>query len=430
MTERARARYSLVADDRTAGAFASVRRNMGRAQEAARGFASSIASVVTGALLVRFVKQILDSQQELGKFARQMDISTEFLSEMRGVLSITGVEWRVFVNSLRQAQKVIDDADAGLSTAIRAFGQLGIRFEDLKQLDVEGQFLAILEALRRMGKGYEQTAAAAAIFGFRNTQVLRIANLSRTEFEKLREEQIALNRSMSEDQTKAAEDAIDSWDRLTQTILAAAEAFTITITPTLETVANVLNSVLKPAIEFVRLQFARLANLIGGIGASLVFLFKGQFSEAANAAKATFQDFVDNIKDTFEFVQDPIGFTDQQARNRLKAAAQRVKQDIDAVFDNKKRPALFEEDINKIREFAGQLRSLISSKKSLERGTSAEVDTTLQSLRGTTRDGNQRLLDKLDALLRVIDQREMSRTLKDIREILARPENQTGLVFG
>lgn len=425
---RARARYELTAQDRTQAAFASVNASMERTRTRMLRVGSAIAFIAGAAGLGRMVSASVQSANEIGKLSRQFGNTTQFLSEMRGILSLTGVEWSSFTTAIRTSSRAIDDAARGLATQKRAFDLLNIDIQQLQRLAPDQQFEAIVEGLRRMGPGFRQTAAAQAVFGRGGAELLRLANLQRGEFAKLRAEQRALGRSLSEDQTKAAEDVLDAFDRIKQSTQGVVDQFSLTLAPVVETVAGVFRTVLLPVVKFIALQFDRLTRLLGALGSAIKFLFQGEFAKAADAAKSAFDVVLSTIPENVDFFKNLLN--PAAAKDPARKAGETIRNEIDKVFRVPTGTTLLDDELTKIRSFIGALRNVINLEDQRERGSSAVFDTSLQSLASGAQQRDSVLVQKLDRLEKTLAQRDLLRVMTEIRNILRSDGGQEAAVLG
>lgn len=329
---RARARYELTAEDKTGPAFERVNASLARTRTRMLRFGSALAAITAGAGLGRLANRSLQSASEIGKLSRALGISTEFLSESRGALALAGVDWSEFTAALRRSGRALDDASRGLTTQKRAFEQLNLDVEELAQLSPEEQFNRIVDALREMGPGFRQSAAAQSVFGRSGVAILRIANLQRGEFRALRKEQREFGRSLTKEQTDAAEKTIDAFDRIGAATQGLADQFATDFADDIVVGADAIRENLIPAVRSAVDGLKDIGSQLTGIAAAAGFLAQGEFSLAANAARLVRDEVFGGAVGRLENLLDPTGLTDSGNQQRIVNAAEVLKGRIDTVF--------------------------------------------------------------------------------------------------
>jgi hypothetical protein len=236
---RAVARYAIVADDSQAtGALRRVQRGFRDTAVVARRLGLGLGAVATAAAAV--TSQSIRMQGELGKQSRELGVSTELLSEMRGVLDLIGVEQSSFTRALALVNRQFLALERGTETAEEAFGRLGLTLEDLQGLSTEDRLTAVVGALENMTDETERVAVAQELFRGSFSAVLRLADTGTSTLARMRQEQRDLGRSISADQAQAAEEAEDAWTRLQQTIGAVRDEIAGDAAPA---IADALNGV-------------------------------------------------------------------------------------------------------------------------------------------------------------------------------------------
>lgn len=417
---RARAVYELSAEDRASPAFAQVNAAMRQTRRLATQLGGTLVSALAGGGLARLIAKSLDGQQELGKLNRQFGVSVELLSELRGIASLTGVSWTSMVTAIRNSQKGLADAEDGIKEAQRTFRELGVDFETLGEFSPDRQILSLIDSLRNLGQGYRQSAAASRLFGFRANELNRLANISRQEFIALRIAQQRAGRSLSVDQTAAAEKASDAFDLVLQDLNALVDRFTNFLTPTITTVSNFFRGVLAPAVIVVTNQFKLLGQAIAGIARAFVFIVQGEFRQAFQALQVTLSDALANVKSTFDLVKNPLEAVDkaeaQRSLNGIRQLALDFVEEIPKLRKNG--PTLFDEDFEALKRLVSSYQAL-SKLQDEQRGGSSELDTTLQSLAAGATAREDPITSQLKSIERLLKQRELLQVMDEIRKILA-----------
>lgn len=282
----AKAKYVLVAEDRTGSAFASVRQKFGNVARTATRVGAGI-GLAAGAGFAKMAKDAIDAADEVGKLSRTIGVSTENLSQMKGVLELTGGSFDQYTNSLRKMQRNIVNFNDGSKDIVDAFDAIGVAAEDLKGLLPEDQFDVITKALAGMTDATERSARAQEIFGRSSQTVLRLVDAGADEVARLREEQVKLGNTMSTKTTDSAERFNDAISRMGQALQGAVLG---TVTENIDDMATSMEKIvgLVPSIISGLAAVAGfttgVGNVIGGGVAAAEQFLRGNFSEAGTIA--------------------------------------------------------------------------------------------------------------------------------------------------
>ena len=122
-----------------------------------------------GAILVHLVKNSMEAVDAQSKLARQIGATTQAVQTLDRAAELAGVE-----NLSRNAQLMtqrLGEAATGTGTAKDALNALGLTVDGLMALDADERFIAIAEAMDRLGMTAEQRANVLRDFGFRGTEM-------------------------------------------------------------------------------------------------------------------------------------------------------------------------------------------------------------------------------------------------------------------
>lgn len=176
--------------------------------------ATAAAGVAAGAAAVAFTAFILREGQradKIAKTARMIGIQAESLQSLQIVAQKAGTTSEVLAKGLIKMQKSISDAGVGLSTAIRAFDQLGVSLEDIEKLDPESQFKAIADALNKVENETDRTRIAMDIFGRAGAELKNTMAIGSEGISELQDQFIQLGGAISDFDLKVIEDMNDAW---------------------------------------------------------------------------------------------------------------------------------------------------------------------------------------------------------------------------
>ena len=122
-----------------------------------------------GAILVHLVRNSMEAVDAQSKLARQIGATTQAVQTLDRAAELAGVE-----NLSRNAQLMtqrLGEAATGTGTAKDALAALGLTVDGLMALDADERFIAIAEAMDRLGMTAEQRANVLRDFGFRGTEM-------------------------------------------------------------------------------------------------------------------------------------------------------------------------------------------------------------------------------------------------------------------
>jgi hypothetical protein len=141
----------------TIGNFGSI------AAEAGKMAAAGLAVVATGlaALTVKQM-QVID---QTSKLSRTLGVNIADFQALSLVAEEAGVGQEQLTVAFTKTQKAIFEAAQGTKTYVDAFSQIGLKAEDLINLNPDQQFLKIAEALTKIENPTARTALALEIFG-------------------------------------------------------------------------------------------------------------------------------------------------------------------------------------------------------------------------------------------------------------------------
>ena len=419
---RARGRYALTAEDETARAFRSVNRRFEVATRFAQRFGNRLTAALTGGFAARGFLNTLQGLDEIAKLSRQFGISTQFLSEFRGIAQLTGTSLQTLTVGIRSLDRALFNATRGSREQVDAFRLLGVNVAELLQLRPEQRVERLFEALRAIGPGATSGALAQIAFGRAGSELNRVAQLQIGTFQELRAEQRELGRSFSD--LTQVEEANDALARVRQEAGSLTDELAVQLSPAIVATSNALRAVLVPVTRLVQRSFTQLTTLIGGVGAGLVALFSGQFRLIPDIARETFDEIRTIQGDILEIITDPGGALGAARRQRARDSGQQTGREFSRGFQEGATSigGLFaDQDTRTIQQAITSLRTLIDLRRQLRSsGRAAVFDVDLQSLLPSQDTREERQLRLLQDIENGVRQNEAVDQLNRIREILER----------
>jgi hypothetical protein len=180
---------------------------------------------------------------QVAKMSKRTGLSVESLSALRFVASQTGTEFASLEMAFRKMQRSIYDAGRGLSTQKDALSDLGLAFEDLKDLSPEDQFKLLSDRLGKITDDTKQAALAQMLFGRTGTNLIPMFEAGAKGMSQLEEEARSLGLVMSKEDAAAAEEFTDKLDALWKVVQMGVFRVGSALAPVLEKAAEKIKSV-------------------------------------------------------------------------------------------------------------------------------------------------------------------------------------------
>lgn len=205
---RAKARYDLLAEDRSAAAFRSFNRRLGVTRSAIAG----IASVVGAGVFARFVSESIETLDTLTKLSQQTGIATERLGAFALGAELGGAGLETFRTATRRLSQNLLDAERGLSTAQAGFRALGIETRDSEGniRAVDDVLIDIADRFSEFEDGATKAAIANTLLGRSGAQLIPFLNQGAEGFRELEDLADRLGLTFSGPTGRAAEQFRDN----------------------------------------------------------------------------------------------------------------------------------------------------------------------------------------------------------------------------
>jgi len=180
---------------------------------------------------------------QVAKMSKRTGLSVESLSALRFVASQTGTEFASLEMAFRKMQRSIYDAGRGLSTQKDALADLGLAFEDLKDLSPEDQFKMLSDRLGKITDDTKQAALAQMLFGRTGTNLIPMFEAGAKGISDLEEEASKLGLVMSKEDAAAAEEFTDKLDALWKVVQMGVFRVGSALAPVLQKASEKITSV-------------------------------------------------------------------------------------------------------------------------------------------------------------------------------------------
>lgn len=350
----------------------------------------AVASAAAGAAITAaFVKAGLDAVDSQAKLARAVNGTIDGLR----ALQETGHDAGVPINELNKATEnlavKLGEAQRSGSPVAKMLADLGLRAEDLANMDVDQRFAAIADRVRELGLSASQTADLARQLGIESAELVPVFMAGGDAIRAARDEIDEFGLSISEVDAAQVEAANDAMRRIFRTLANIRDQVAIALAPLIQEVAQRLNDWMREAggfreaarsaAEVAITAFGKVADVIHGLrvvfkGVELVAVgFGAAVVSVLQAAAEAIASFIDGV---YTGVNAAIG-----ALNKLpKVEIATLDPFTESAFMEGLR-GLADEARNRVGEVRGELHAL-----AMQEMPGAKVEAFLQAIRDRARE--------------------------------------------
>lgn len=248
-------------------------------------------AAMAGKALFSMTNQYIDDTANLSKTAKQYEINTSSLQEMRYAFGLAHVEASEFDSGLASLREKQDEAIEGNKEAQAAFKKLGISMQDLKNINVEELLMRTSAGLTALGDDASIAKLEKTLFGGQGSAF----GLVLKDFDGViagRDEAIAKGVVLNADQIRAAEEAAKERFRLEQEMRANMQKIAQEIAPVIGEVMGELNKFLRENPELMTGVAKSVGTVVGHVFTvaqgvkRLVSKFTGQDDAEGEEARA------------------------------------------------------------------------------------------------------------------------------------------------
>lgn len=185
---REKAKYELVATDKTDKAFSSVKRSMGGITSAMGGLKTAIAGAVGVAGFGAMIKSAIDAGNKINDLNIRLGASTEALTQYQFIAKQTGVSFQTLTTAWQRQTRRISEAAQGTGVAKKALEELNIPVESLINLKPEEQFEIIAEEMSKVANQGDKVRIAMQLWDTEGVALLQTIEGGTEQLEKFKEE--------------------------------------------------------------------------------------------------------------------------------------------------------------------------------------------------------------------------------------------------
>lgn len=255
----------LTAEDRTAGAFASMQKSLANARASVEGLQGAFAALAGGAVVGGFaamVKQSLDFAENMDKMAQKTGISVEKLSELAYAAKIADVSQEQLGKGIKSLNEYMVAANNPMSQQAKLLKEIGINAKG----DTLTSLQKIADYFATLPDGATKTTVATALFSSKvGQEMIPFLNQGGESMRKMMEEARRLGLTLSEDTAKQAAQFNDN----IKTLSASTGRFGMTVVNEFAPAMVKASEAMKQAL----LESGKLQSAWVGLGALGAFLF-------------------------------------------------------------------------------------------------------------------------------------------------------------
>lgn len=276
----------IIGRDSTGAAFDSATgRIQGLANSASRlnGVLGAIGATAVVGALGSFVKSTIDAQDHLFKLSQKTGIAVESLAGLGFAAEQSGVELETVAKGVRKFSLLVAEAADASSGAAQKLKQLGLSYQQLKDLSPEKQLLALSDALSKFSKE-DRAIAFISTFGNKMADLIPLLSQGSNGLGRMIEQGKKLN-PVTERSAELAEKYNSQITVLGKSVSALGQSMVVELIPSLTRTADAMvkagesGGFLSGALAGVRQLFTEAfgnPKILGDVGQIRREIFKTQ----------------------------------------------------------------------------------------------------------------------------------------------------------
>ena len=287
-----------------------------------RGVALKVGAALGAALAVgKFIslgRDALAAADQIGKLSQALGVSTEYLSQMRHAVELSGASFDQFTTALRQFSRVMSEAvEEPTGRAAQQLRALGISLVDAQGnvRSTEAILSELADAFASHADGASKAAVAMALFGDEGARLIPLLNQGSRGIQEMRDEADRLGQTIDQNLAQNAAKFNDQWTRIQKSIGGFVNIVIQHVLPIMERIADGMQRFvqngekMRSVSNFISGAMTVLASILAKVGAELhaveaalrKFLEASQLAagfefgrawEAAKAGVAAYNDIV------------------------------------------------------------------------------------------------------------------------------------------
>ena len=199
--------------------------------------AAKIGAAALAAAAVAMVKMTADAMKaadENAKLARKMGLTNHELAVLERAADLSGLSMGQLETSTRQLNRAMTDALDNTGRSAEAFETLGISIEDVIDLPMEEQMVALGDAFEGIESRAQRASLAQDLFGRSGMSMINLLEDARGTFERANDEVDRFGLALTEVESGAIERANDNIGTLKAAFGGLSQQMAATVAPAIE----------------------------------------------------------------------------------------------------------------------------------------------------------------------------------------------------
>lgn len=231
-----KAKYEIVADDKSADGWRSALDTANRSGEKLGSIMEAAFAGVTVAAIGEAIGKAIEFGDEIGKAAQKAGLGAKQMSELAYAAHQSDVDLGPLSEALKKMQVNLAEAADGSKETRKALADIGLTIDQLKGLQPDQQFEQIAEAISQVKDPADRTRAAVELFGKAGSELLPLFAQGADGIRQAREEAERLGVTLDEKSVKKLQEADDAIKQLKASFSGFATTLTAEVAPAITAV--------------------------------------------------------------------------------------------------------------------------------------------------------------------------------------------------
>jgi hypothetical protein len=308
MTQRAEAKYTIRATDRTGGAMRSVQRNL-------KGVAVAMVATFGARAVVGLINNTAKDMDELAKSSRRLGMSAKDMDAWGFVAELNGASAETMTKSIKKLSTGMYDAGLGLKTYTDIFEDLGVEYknQDGTLRGVNDVLFDTADALNGMQNQAQKTAIEVKLFGRTGLDMALILGQGKDALKEQLKEGYSMG-TMYADLVTNGEDYVDAQLRMNRSIRNVKAVITASALPALASFGDALSEQIMDKLTGVkdafRTELAELAMMPARMSLAKHIVRADELDDELTKLQPLYERATDAMADMYQG-----GITAQQMMN-------------------------------------------------------------------------------------------------------------------
>lgn len=197
----------------------------------------------------KLVSSFLSTNDQIGKLATRLGISTDALQEWRFAAEQTGTSIETIERGVKALSLQIGGASNGSTEAQRNFDKLGVSWQALQRMSPEEQFRTIVDALSRVEDQTLRTELSQRLLGESGVEMGALIKGGTAALDEYAQQAREAGRVVDEETIRNSEKLNDTINRIKSTFQGFVNRILTAALPAFQRIADVFEKELLPVIE-------------------------------------------------------------------------------------------------------------------------------------------------------------------------------------